>query len=167
MHAEPTTFGAKFALWALQADCDRRRMQAARDGIAVGKLSGAVGTFSDIDPAVEASVCAALGLTPVPATQVIARDRHAEYFYAYAAIGSTIELMCTEIRHLARSELGEAEEPFGAGQKGSSAMPTSATRSSRSACADWRACSVATSVRGWRTWRCGTSATFRTVRSSG
>ena len=123
MHAEPTTFGAKFALWALQADRDRRRLQSARDGIAVGKLSGAVGTFSNIDPAVEASVCAALGLTPVPATQVIARDRHAEYFYACAAIGSTIELMCTEIRHLARSELGEAEEPFGAGQKGSSAMP--------------------------------------------
>ena len=89
----------------------------------MGKLSGAVGTYSNIDPAVEASVCAALGLTPVPATQVIARDRHAEYFYACAAIGSTIELMCTEIRHLARSELGEAEEPFGAGQKGSSAMP--------------------------------------------
>jgi adenylosuccinate lyase len=123
MHAEPTTFGAKFALWALQADRDRRRMQAARDGIAVGKLSGAVGTYSNIDPAVEARVCAALGLTPVPATQVISRDRHAEYFYACAAIGSTIELMCTEIRHLARSELGEVEEPFGAGQKGSSAMP--------------------------------------------
>src|SRR5580692_3253112 len=96
MHAEPTTFGAKFALWALQADRDRRRLQAARDGIAVGKLSGAVGTYSNIDPSVEASVCAALGLTPVPATQVISRDRHAEYFYACAAIGSTVELMCTE-----------------------------------------------------------------------
>ena len=91
--------------------------------MAVGKLSGAVGTYSNIDPEVEARVCAALGLTPVPATQVIARDRHAEYFYACAAIGSTVELMCTEIRHLARSEVGEAEEPFGAGQKGSSAMP--------------------------------------------
>ena len=123
MHAEPTTFGAKFALWALQADRDRRRMRAARDAVAVGKLSGAVGTFSNIDPEVEARVCAALGLTPVPATQVIARDRHAEFFYACASIGATIELMCTEIRHLARSELGEAEEPFGAGQKGSSAMP--------------------------------------------
>jgi adenylosuccinate lyase len=123
MHAEPTTFGAKFALWALQADRDRVRLRAARAAVAVGKLSGAVGTFSNIDPAVEAHVCAALGLTPVPATQVIARDRHAEYFYACAAIGTTIELMCTEIRHLARSELGEAEEPFGAGQKGSSAMP--------------------------------------------
>ena len=123
MHAEPTTFGAKFALWALQADRDRRRLRAAREAVAVGKLSGAVGTYSNIDPEVEARVCAALGLTPVPATQVIARDRHAEYFYACAAIGSTVELMCTEIRHLARSEVGEAEEPFGAGQKGSSAMP--------------------------------------------
>jgi adenylosuccinate lyase len=123
MHAEPTTFGAKFALWALQADRDRIRLRAAREAVAVGKLSGAVGTYSNIDPEVEARVCAALGLTPVPATQVIARDRHAEYFYACAAIGSTVELMCTEIRHLARSEVGEAEEPFGAGQKGSSAMP--------------------------------------------
>ena len=123
MHAEPTTFGAKFALWALQADRDRTRLRNARRAVAVGKLSGAVGTYSNIDPEVEARVCAALGLTPVPATQVIAHDRHAEYFYACAAIGSTIELMCTEIRHLARSEVGEAEEPFGAGQKGSSAMP--------------------------------------------
>jgi adenylosuccinate lyase len=123
MHAEPTTFGAKFALWALQADRDRRRMRQARDAIAVGKLSGAVGTYSNIDPAVEAHVCAALGLQPVPATQVISRDRHAEFLWACAAIGATVELMCTEIRHLARSELGEAEEPFGAGQKGSSAMP--------------------------------------------
>src|ERR1019366_1587317 len=120
MHAEPTTFGTKFALWALQADRDRRRMREARDAIAVGKLSGAVGTYSNIDPAVEAQVCDALGLEPVPATQVIARDRHAEYLYACAAVGSTVELMCTEIRHLARSELGEAEEPFAAGQKGSS-----------------------------------------------
>src|SRR5580658_2468821 len=123
MHAEPTTFGAKFALWALQADRDRIRLRAAREAVAVGKLSGAVGTYSNIDPEVEARVCAALGLTPVPATQVIARDRHAEYFYACAAIGSTVELMCTEIRHLARSEVGEVEEPFGSGQKGSSAMP--------------------------------------------
>ncbi|HUA96184.1 MAG TPA: lyase family protein, partial [Acidimicrobiales bacterium] len=78
MHAEPTTFGAKFALWALQADRDRHRLRAARDRVAVGKLSGAVGTYSNIDPSVEAHVCAALGLRPVPATQVIARDRHAE-----------------------------------------------------------------------------------------
>src|SRR6202043_529488 len=123
IHAEPTTFGAKVALWCLQADRDRRRLVAARAAVAVGKLSGAVGTYSNIDPAVEASVCAALGLTTVPATQVVARDRHAEYFYACAAVGSTIELMCTEIRHLARSELREAEEAFAAGQKGSSAMP--------------------------------------------
>jgi adenylosuccinate lyase len=123
MHAEPTTFGAKFALWALQADRDRQRLAAARERVAVGKLSGAVGTFSNIDPAVEAHVCAALGLRPVPATQVIARDRHAEYLYACASIGATIELIGTEIRHLARSEVGEVEEPFAPGQKGSSAMP--------------------------------------------
>jgi adenylosuccinate lyase len=144
MHAEPTTFGAKFALWALQADRDRRRLRQARDGIAVGKLSGAVGTFSNIDPAVEAHVCAALGLQPVPATQVIARDRHAEFFYACAAIGSTVELMCTEVRHLARSELGEAEEPFGAGQKGSSAMPHK-----RNPILSERLCGLARLLRGY------------------
>jgi len=144
MHAEPTTFGAKFALWALQADRDRRRLRAARDAIAVGKLSGAVGTFSNIDPSVEAHVCAALGLTPVPATQVIARDRHAEFFYACAAIGTTIELMCTEVRHLARSELGEAEEPFGAGQKGSSAMPHK-----RNPILSERLCGLARLLRGY------------------
>jgi adenylosuccinate lyase len=123
IHAEPTTFGVKLALWCLQADRDRKRLRAARAAIAVGKLSGAVGTYSNIDPAVEASVCAALGLTPVPATQVIARDRHAELLYACAAIGTTIELIATEIRHLQRTEVGEASEPFRAGQKGSSAMP--------------------------------------------
>jgi adenylosuccinate lyase len=144
MHAEPTTFGAKFALWALQADRDRRRMRAARDAIAVGKLSGAVGTFSNIDPAVEAQVCAALGLTPVPATQVIARDRHAEFFYACASVGATVELMCTEIRHLARSELGEAEEPFGAGHKGSSAMPHK-----RNPILSERLCGLARLLRGY------------------
>jgi adenylosuccinate lyase len=144
MHAEPTTFGAKFALWALQADRDRRRLRAARDAVAVGKLSGAVGTFSNIDPAVEAQVCAALGLTPVPATQVIARDRHAEYFYACAAIGSTVELMCTEIRHLARAELGEVEEPFGAGQKGSSSMPHK-----RNPILSERLCGLARLLRGY------------------
>ena len=123
IHAEPTTFGAKLALWCLQADRDRTRLRAARAAVAVGKLSGAVGTYSNIDPAIEASVCAALGLVPVPATQVIARDRHAELLYACAAIGTTIELMATEVRHLQRTEVGEASEPFRAGQKGSSAMP--------------------------------------------
>jgi adenylosuccinate lyase len=95
----------------------------AREAIAVGKLSGAVGTYSNIDPAVEAIVCAALGLKPVPATQVLARDRHAEFLYACASVGSTIESIATELRHLQRSELGEAEEPFAGRQKGSSAMP--------------------------------------------
>ncbi len=144
MHAEPTTFGVKFALWALQADRDRRRLRAARDAVAVGKLSGAVGTYSNIDPAVESRVCAALGLTPVPATQVIARDRHAEYLAACASIGATIELMCTEIRHLARSELGEAEEPFGAGQKGCSAMPHK-----RNPILSERLCGLARLLRGY------------------
>jgi adenylosuccinate lyase len=123
MHAEPTTYGAKFALFALQVDRDLVRAKNARAAIAVGKLSGAVGTFSNIDPAVENYVCAHLGLTPVPATQVIARDRHAEVLYACAALGTSMEQFALEVRHLARSEVGELEEPFAPGQKGSSAMP--------------------------------------------
>jgi adenylosuccinate lyase len=124
IHAEPTTFGGKVALWALQADRDRRRLKAARQAVAVGKLSGAVGTYSNIEPLVEAHVCARLGLTPTPSTQVIARDRHAEYLYACASVGASIEAFATEIRHLQRTEVREAEESFATGsQKGSSAMP--------------------------------------------
>ncbi|HLI16421.1 MAG TPA: adenylosuccinate lyase [Acidimicrobiales bacterium] len=123
MHAEPTTFGAKLALFCLQVARDRERLRRARRAVAVGKLSGAVGTYSNVDPAVEAYVCEALGLEPVPATQVIARDRHAEYLYALASTGTTLEALATELRHLQRSEVAETEEPFGAGQKGSSAMP--------------------------------------------
>jgi len=123
MHAEPTTFGAKLALACLQADRDRDRLRRAKSAIAVGKLSGAVGTYSNIDPFVEQYVCRALNLRPVPATQVIARDRHAEYLYACTALGTTIESLSLEIRHLQRSEVSEVEEPFRSGQKGSSAMP--------------------------------------------
>lgn len=123
VHAEPTTFGAKVALWCLQADRDRRRLRQAAETIGVCKLSGAVGTYSNIDPAVERHVASALGLTPVPATQVIARDRHAEYLWACASVGATLELMAVELRHLQRTEVREVEEGFKAGQKGSSAMP--------------------------------------------
>jgi adenylosuccinate lyase len=123
IHAEPTTFGAKVALWALQVDRDRARLRTARDTVAVCKLSGAVGTFSNIDPAVEAHVAEALGLRAVPATQVIARDRHAEFLYACASVGSTMELIAVELRHLQRTEVREVQEGFKAGQKGSSAMP--------------------------------------------
>ena len=123
VHAEPTTFGAKVALWCLQADRDRARLQAARTAVAVGKLSGAVGTYSNIDPAVERHVCTALGLTPVPATQVVARDRHAEFLWACASVGATVEQIALELRHLQRTEVREVEEGFRAGQKGSSAMP--------------------------------------------
>jgi adenylosuccinate lyase len=124
VHAEPTTFGAKLALWALQVRRDRERLARARDAIAVGKLSGAVGTYSNIDPQVEAYVCEHLGLRPVPATQVLARDRHAEFLYACASVAATVESFALEIRHLQRTEVREVEEPFRQGsQKGSSAMP--------------------------------------------
>ena len=123
VHAEPTTFGAKVALWAMQVDRDRTRLRAARDTIAVMKLSGAVGTYSNIPPSVEHFVGDALGLRPVAATQVIARDRHSEFLYACASIGATCELMAVELRHLQRTEVREAQEGFKPGQKGSSAMP--------------------------------------------
>jgi adenylosuccinate lyase len=123
VHAEPITFGSKLALWCLQADRDRTRLRQAREAVAVGKLSGAVGTYATVDPAVEASVCASLGLEPVPASQVVARDRHAQYLYACASVGASVEAFATEVRHLQRSEVGEVEEPFGSEQKGSSAMP--------------------------------------------
>lgn len=123
MAAEPTTFGNKVALWALQINRDIARLRSARDVIAVGKLSGAVGTYSNVDPSIESYVCKNLGLKPVPATQVIARDRHGEVMYALAALASSIETFATEIRHLQRTEVQEAEEYFSPGQKGSSAMP--------------------------------------------
>ena len=144
MHAEPTTYGAKFALFALQANRDLERVENARRAIAVGKLSGAVGTFSNIDPEVENFVCTRLGLVPVPATQVIARDRHAEVLYSLAAVGTTIEQVALEVRHLARSEVGEAEEPFGQGQKGSSAMPHK-----RNPVLSERLCGLARVLRGY------------------
>ncbi|CAN5650094.1 MAG: adenylosuccinate lyase [Ilumatobacteraceae bacterium] len=123
VHAEPTTFGAKVALWALQLDRDRRRLRAAREVVAVCKLSGAVGTYSNVDPAVEADVGAQLGLRPVPASQVISRDRHAEFLWALAAVAATCELVAVELRHLQRTEVAEVREGFKPGQKGSSAMP--------------------------------------------
>ena len=123
IHAEPTTFGAKIALWALQVDRDRTRLRAARDSVAVCKLSGAVGTYSNIDPSIERHVADALGLKAVPATQVIARDRHAEFLYACATVGATMELIAVELRHLQRTEVREVQEGFKPGQKGSSAMP--------------------------------------------
>ena len=124
IHAEPTTMGAKMALWALQVRRDRSRLERARHAVSVGKLSGAVGTYSNVDPAVERYVCQRLGLRPVPATQVLARDRHAEFAYACASVAATVEAFALEIRHLQRTEVGEAAEGFRKGaQKGSSAMP--------------------------------------------
>ena len=124
VHAEPMTFGLKLALWYAELERDTERMRHARTVIAVGKLSGAVGTFAHLPPAIEAAVCEALGLTPAPvASQVIQRDRHAELVTALAITGSTLEKIALEIRGLQKTEIGEVEEPFAAGQKGSSAMP--------------------------------------------
>jgi adenylosuccinate lyase len=124
VHAEPTTFGHKLALWAFELDRDRRRLREARMAVSVGKVSGVVGTYSQVDPAVEEYVCAELGLQPAEAaSQVISRDVHAEFLWALAVTAATLEKMALEVRHLARTEVREVEEPFGKGQKGSSAMP--------------------------------------------
>jgi adenylosuccinate lyase len=124
IHAEPTTFGWKLAVWVDELARAKARIQRAREAISVGKLSGAVGTFAHLSPAIEEKAMASLGLAPAPAsTQIIQRDRHAEYFSALALVGASIEKFAVEIRHLQRTEVHEAEEAFGKGQKGSSAMP--------------------------------------------
>ena len=124
IHAEPVTFGIKMALWYDEMRRNLRRMESARETIAYGKISGAVGTFANIDPKVEEYVCAKAGLKPAPcSTQIIQRDRHAEFFSTLAIIASSIEKFAVEIRHLQRTEVLEAEEFFSKGQKGSSAMP--------------------------------------------
>ena len=124
IHAEPITFGLKLALWYDEAGRNLRRLKQARETIAVGKISGAVGTFAHISPKVEAHVCRHLGLKPAPASsQIVQRDRYAEYFCILAVLAGSIEKIAVEIRHLQRTEVLEAEEYFSKGQKGSSAMP--------------------------------------------
>jgi len=124
VHAEPMTFGVKLALWYAELQRDLDRVLRARDVIAIGKISGAVGTFAHLDPQIEARVCEKLGLEPAPvSSQVIQRDRHAELLSALAITAASLEKFALEIRGLQKTEIGEVEEPFGKGQKGSSAMP--------------------------------------------
>ncbi len=124
IHAEPMTFGLKLALWMNEIDRDIERVEHAKKIVSVGKLSGAVGTYSNINPKIEELVCKKLGITPSPlATQVIQRDRHAEYMTTLAIVASSFEKFATEIRNLQRTDIREAEEYFSPGQKGSSAMP--------------------------------------------
>ena len=124
VHAEPITFGAKLATWAFELDRDRTRLARALEGMRVGKLSGTVGVYAGGDPEIERIVCERLGLErESAATQVTPRDRLAEILTTLAIVASSLERFATEVRHLARTEVGEASEPFGRGQKGSSAMP--------------------------------------------
>jgi adenylosuccinate lyase len=124
VHAEPMTFGLKLALWHAEVSRDIERVRRARAVVSVGKLSGAVGTFAHLPPSIEADVCRRLGLEPAPvASQIIQRDRHAELLAAIAITGASLEKFALEIRGLQKTEIGEVEEPFGKGQKGSSAMP--------------------------------------------
>jgi adenylosuccinate lyase len=145
VHAEPTTFGLKLAGWAFQLARDRRRMESALEGMRVGKLSGAVGTYATTTPEVELIACEALGLEPAPSsTQILQRDRHAELLSALALVASSLDRFALEIRHLARTEVREVEEPFGRGQKGSSAMPHK-----RNPVVAERICGLARVVRGY------------------
>jgi adenylosuccinate lyase len=124
VHAEPTSFGHKLAVFAFQLDRDRERLRRAREAVSVGAISGVVGSYASADPRVEERVCAGLGLRAAEAsTQVIQRDRHAEFVSALAVCASTLDALATEIRHLTRTEVREVQEPFAEGQKGSSAMP--------------------------------------------
>ena len=124
VHAEPTSLGLKFALWLGEVRRNRERLERATAAVRVGKISGAVGNFAHIDPFIEEYVCKKLGLEPAPvSTQVLQRDRHAEFVCVLALIGATLEKMALEIRNLQRTEIREMEEPFYSGQKGSSAMP--------------------------------------------
>ncbi|MHB8618281.1 MAG: adenylosuccinate lyase [Chloroflexota bacterium] len=124
IHAEPTSFGLKIALWVDETRRNARRLEEARRQIAYGKISGAVGTHANVDPEIEEYVCHHLGLEAAPvSTQTLQRDRHAHFITTLAIIGSSLDKMATEIRHLQRTEVGEVEEPFEAGQTGSSAMP--------------------------------------------
>jgi adenylosuccinate lyase len=144
VHAEPTTFGLKLAGWAFELDRDRGRVARALEGLRVGKLSGAVGTYAVIDPEVERLACERLGLEPAPSsTQILQRDRHAELLAALAVTAASLEKFALEIRHLARTEVREVEEPFGRGQKGSSAMPHK-----RNPIVAERLCGLARVVRG-------------------
>ena len=145
VHAEPTTFGLKLAGWAFQLARDRRRVESALEGMRVGKLSGAVGTYSATTPEVERLACVSLGLEPAPSsTQILQRDRHAELLSALALVASSLERFALEIRHLARTEVREVEEPFARGQKGSSAMPHK-----RNPIVAERICGLARLVRGY------------------
>jgi adenylosuccinate lyase len=124
IHAEPSTFGLKLAVWHEEMNRNLKRLENAREVISFGKLSGAVGTFANIPPEVEARACEKLGLSPAPiSTQIIQRDRHAHFFTTLAVLAGSLEKIAVEIRHLQRTEVHEVEEPFSKGQKGSSAMP--------------------------------------------
>jgi len=124
VHAEPTTFGLKLAGWAFELARGRERVARALEGMRVGKLSGAVGTYAATDPELERLTCERIGLEPAPSsTQILQRDRHAELLGALAVVASSLDSFALEVRHLARTEVGEVQEPFGPGQKGSSAMP--------------------------------------------
>ena len=124
VHAEPTTFGLKLALWWAEVERQRQRLARAKEEIAVGKISGAVGTYATLSPALEERVCAHLGLSPDPvSSQIVQRDRHAHFLTTLALIAASLEKFATEVRHLQRTEVREVEEPFGEGQTGSSSMP--------------------------------------------
>src|SRR3712207_1677630 len=149
VHAEPTVFGHRLAVWAFEMERNLERLAHAQEEAAVGKISGAVGVYANVDPKVEALTCEELGLKPAPAsTQVVQRDRHAEVLSALAILGSTLEKIALEIRGAQRTEVRELAEPFGRTQKGSSAMPHK-----RNPILSERLCGMARLLRGYASVR--------------
>ena len=169
VHAEPTTFGLKLAGWAFEIDRGRTRLATAVDEIGTGKISGPVGTYSHLDPDIEAEVLAALGLHADPvSTQIVQRDRHAALLAAIAIMGGSLERFATEVRNLQHTEIGEVQEPFRTGQKGSSRdAPQAQSDPVRADRRDWPGCCAATPTPRSRTSRSGTNATSATRARSG
>ena len=167
VHAEPITFGLKLALWYQEMARNLARLEKAVDELCVGQISGAVGTFAQISPKVEAYVCRKAGLKPaLISNQIIQRDRHAYFFATLAVIASSLEKFAVEVRHLQRTEVQEAEEPFTRG-RARRRCRTSETRSSPRMSQAWRGSCGATPWRHWRTFPCGMSGTSVTLRWNG
>ena len=168
IHGEPVSFGFKVAIWYEEVRRHRERLRAVREDIAVGKLSGAMGTFAHLGPEVEEYVCAKLGLKPDSvSSQIVQRDRHAAYLSALALLAASIEKFAVEIRHLQRTEVLEAEEYFSEGQKGSRQCRTNAILLRRKISAAWQGWCARIVWQAWRMWRCGMNGTSAIPRSSG
>lgn len=168
IHGEPITFGFKLAGWLAETRRNGERLARLERDVAVGQVSGAMGTYANTDPEVEKITCDILGLTPDTAsTQVISRDRHADYVQVLALVGASLDRFSTEIRNLQRTDVLEVEESFAKGQKAARPCPINATRFAANGSAGWRACCAAMWWLPWKTWLSGTNVTSATALQSG